>query len=235
MLEIAICEDEMDAAQALEKCIHQFCEENRIICRVWIFENPIVFLTGYKADCDLIFMDIEMPHMDGIEVSHKIRAVDAEVPIIIVTNMKRLALKGYEVGAFDFLVKPVSYFGLELTLKKAMKLLARREQHLLTVPIKYGSRRLDAADVRYVETAGRKLVYHTRKEEIESSGTLKSLEDTLYGYGFRRCSNYCLVNMRHITQIFKDEVILGEEHLEISRPRKKAFLQELTNYWGGGL
>ena len=233
MLEISICEDEREAAEDLEACIRKFCDQNHVTCHLQVYPNPIVFLTEYKANFDLIFMDIEMPHMDGIKLSHKIREIDSEVPIIIVTNAKRMALKGYEVGALDFIIKPVNYYELALTLKKALKLIARKEQHLLTIPIKYGTRRVDAADVRYIQTSARKLVYHLAEEEIESSGTLKDLEEALYSYGFRRCNNYCLVSLRHITQVYKDEVFLGEDHIEISRPRKKQFMQELTNYWGG--
>lgn len=233
MLSIAICEDEAAAAETLEKCIQAYCNANGIPFRVKAYANPVLFLTEYKANYDLIFMDIEMPDLDGIQVSHKIRELDEEVPIVIVTNMKKMALRGYEVGAFDFIIKPVNAFGLELTLKKALKLIARRESHLLTVPVKYGSRRLDAADVKYVELSGRKLIFHTAGEAIESGGTLKNLEEILYRYGFRRCNNYCLVNLKYITEVYKDQVKLGKEPIDISRPRKKQFLQELTSYWGG--
>lgn len=233
MLDIAICEDEDEAAQALERCIKTYCDHNHISFHTKHYSNPVIFLTEYRAGFDLIFMDIEMPDMDGIRVSRKIRETDADVPIVIVTNMKRMAIKGYSVGAFDFLVKPVSYYALELTLKKALRQIAKQSEHMLTVPVKSGTRRLDARDVKYVEVSARKLVFHTESESVESTGTLKNLEETLYRYDFRRCNNYCLVNLRHITELYKDEVRLGDEHIDISRPRKKAFLQELTNYWGG--
>ncbi len=235
MLNISICEDEPQAAEKLEKEIRAFCEKKDVPCSIRIFDNPILFLTAFRSDEDLIFMDIEMPDMDGIRTAGKIRALDAEVPIVIVTNMKTMALRGYEVGALDFIVKPVNAYAMELTMKKALRLIARKESHMLTVPIKYGARRVDAQDLRYVEMSGRKPVFHTAEETIASSGTLKDLEETLYRYGFRRCNNYCLVNLRYITEVQKDQIRLGQETIDISRPRKKQFLQELTDYWGGNL
>ena len=233
MLNIVICEDEAAAAETLKKHIDAFCSANSTPCQVRWYQNPVVFLTEYQADADLIFMDIEMPDLDGIRVSHRIREQDPEVPIVIVTNMRQMALRGYEVGAFDFIIKPVNSYGLELTLRKALRMIARKKSHLLTSPVRYGTRRIDAADVKYVEMSGRKLVYHTAGDAIESGGTLKNQEEQLYRYGFRRCNNYCLVNLRYITEVCRDQILLGQEAIDISRPRKKKFMEELTSYWGG--
>lgn len=235
VVDVAICEDEAEAERTLRDCIGAYFEQNNVPFRVKSYSNPVEFLTEYRANYDLIFMDIEMPHMDGITVSQKIRELDSEVPIIIVTNAKKMALKGYTVGAFDFIVKPVNRYAIDLTLKKALKQLARKAEHTLTIPVKYGMRRIDARDVRFVELSSRKPRFHTTDEVIESMGTLKGLEETLYCYGFRRCNNYCLVNLCHITEICKDEVCLGSDRIDISRLRKKTFLQELTNYWGGAV
>ena len=154
------------------------------------------------------------------------------MPIVFVTNMKKLALKGYEVDALDFIVKPLGYYGFALAFKKARQVIARLAKHQITVPIKFGERRLNVADIRYVETFARKLVFHLAEEEVVSPGALRDVEERLRSYNFARCNSCYLVNLRYVTKIYKDDVYLGDICLAVSRSKKKSFTDELTNYWG---
>ena len=74
--------------------------------------------------------------------------------------MKKLAIRGYEVNAFDFIVKPVNYYSFRLTLNKALRHIEKHSEHLMTIPIKFGECRIDVNEVRYVETVTRKLFFH---------------------------------------------------------------------------
>ena len=65
------------------------------------------FLEKYRANYDLVFMDIEMPVMDGMSAIKKLRQIDKNVLVVIVTNLAQYAVNGYELGVFDFMVKPV--------------------------------------------------------------------------------------------------------------------------------
>lgn len=83
--------------------------------------NGLNFIEDYPG-CDIVFMDIEMPQMNGIEAAKKLRAFDTQCSLIFVTNMARYAVAGYEVDAMDFLVKPVGYFNFSMKLKKAVQI-----------------------------------------------------------------------------------------------------------------
>lgn len=232
MIRIAIVEDEAAEAERLQEYIRRYSKEALVAAETDVFLNPNAFLQKYRADHDLIFLDIEMPELDGISVARRIRALDAEVPIVFVTNMKKLALKGYEVDALDFIVKPLGYYGFALAFKKARQVIARLAKHQITVPIKFGERRLNVADIRYVETFARKLVFHLAEEEVVSPGALRDVEERLRSYNFARCNSCYLVNLRYVTKIYKDDVYLGDICLAVSRSKKKSFTDELTNYWG---
>lgn len=235
MIRIAIVEDEASASSQLVQYIERYCEKSGILHEVKIFDNPVSFLDAYKVDFDVIFLDIMMPDMDGIRAAHKVRERDGEVPIIFVTNMRQFAIKGYEVGALDFIVKPVSYYGFEIAFRKALRAIAQRQEAQVTVFVRGGAKRVAVSDLRYVEVSLHRLIYHLIEESVETGGNLKDVEQALYPLGFRRCNHCYIVNMRYVTEIRENSVILGPgaEELQVSRSKKKAFLGELSKYWGG--
>jgi DNA-binding LytR/AlgR family response regulator len=85
-----------------------------------LYERGLNFLDDFKKLFNVVFLDIEMPVMNGLEVSKKLRELDANVSIIFVTNFGSLAINGYDVQALDFLVKPVKSLDVKECLKKVM-------------------------------------------------------------------------------------------------------------------
>lgn len=235
MISVAIVEDEPASSAVLQKYIDQYCTNEPISYEVKVFDNPIAFFDSYKVNFDVIFLDIMMPDMDGIRAAHKIREYDAEVPIIFVTNMRQFAIKGYEVSALDFIIKPVSYYGFEIAFRKALRDLSRVKMQLITIPMRSGAKRVPVSDLRYVEVSLHRLIYHLLEADIDTSGNLKDVEAALYPFGFRRCNHCYIVNMRYVTEVRENSIVLGpeSEELQISRSKKKAFLSELSKYWGG--
>ena len=120
MWKIAIVEDEPKEAKRLEANLLRFAEENGETFELSHFSNAILFLTNYRPLYDLVFMDIEMPGLNGMEAAFRLRETDPVVKLIFVTNMAHYAAKGYEVAAFRFLIKPVSYQSLSLSMKPAL-------------------------------------------------------------------------------------------------------------------
>ena len=108
MISIAVVEDDLEYQSQLLQYIEQYKKEHKVQCKVAVFSNGLNFLEDYKGGGDLVFMDIAMPHMNGLEAAAALRKRDAEVCLIFITSLAQYALKGYEVNAFDFLVKPLS-------------------------------------------------------------------------------------------------------------------------------
>ena len=114
MFTVAIVEDEIDAARRLEVCLARYSQDHPDVrFDVTVFSEPTGFLDAYRPVWDIVFMDIEMPNMDGMSAARRLRVLDEQVILIFVTNMAQFAAKGYEVDALDYVIKPFSYNDFE--------------------------------------------------------------------------------------------------------------------------
>ncbi len=234
MINIAVVEDDERQIEQTERYIRDFEKESGQTFNVTVFHDGLALLDRYKSVYDIIFMDIEMPDLDGMETAKKLRELDSAVIIIFMTNMQQYAIRGYEVEALDYMVKPVGYFTFALKLKKAIKKLGRSAEAFLNVPQENGVMRLDTSRIRYIEVINHRLVYHTDDGKYEARGSLTEIENKLSQYDFSRCNHCYLVNLRAVRGIRGNMVLIADEELQISRPKRKAFLDDLAHFCGRG-
>lgn len=231
MLGIAIVEDDGEHAALLESFIRQYAEERHISVSIRQFHDAVTFLDQYKAGYQIIFMDIMMPMLDGMEAARLLRQKDGMVVLVFVTTMRQYAVQGYEVDACDFLVKPVTYpeFALKFTriLSKVPSEVSGNEVFLKT---ENSFVRLASRDILYVEVSGHYCIYHTNHGDYRRYQTMKSAESSLPAGSFARCNNYLLVNLAHVSRMDGMEVHVGDAILPVSYPRRKAFADAVARY-----
>ena len=237
MLTVAIIEDDGKDLLRLKSALARYERETEEKFRVVTFGNAEKFLTGYKPVYDIVFMDIELGGiMDGISAAKRMRKYDETVALLFVTNMAQYAIKGYEVNALDYFVKPVSYYDLKMRLDRILR--TRRAGVSLNVAIGGGTKRLMSDDVYYIEVINHTLHYHTKEGVLSSRGSsIKELEKLLEPEGFARCSISYLVNLRHCYEIKGSVVNVGGDELRITRGKHKEFVYKLAaalNGTGGG-
>ncbi len=234
MFHIAIVEDSLSDRNRIKELIRQYSDESGEECDVTEFSNGFVFLTEYRMIYDLVLLDVEMPGMNGMETARELRTVDPSVLLIFVTNMAQYALKGYEVDALDYVLKPLTYYAFALKLKKAQRTIRERSQGFLMLPFEGELRKVPVRSVLYIEVQDHKLCYHTYDGASFITGSLKAVEQELGQYHFSRCNNCYLVNLVHVRSVTQEQVWVENDALKISRPRRKQFMQELSDYYGGG-
>ena len=174
-----------------------------------------------------------MPRVGGMEAAQAIREVDENVVLVFITNMAQYAIKGYSVGALDFVMKPVSYYTFQMKFTRALERAAKRrnEEILLTLPDRI--QRIGVQQIHYVEVQDHMLHYHTEQGEYVLRGTLQNAEKQLAPYHFARCNHWYIVNLAHVQQVKRDTVVVAGHELEISRRARTGFLNTLTDYIGG--
>ncbi len=231
MLHIALVEDERKEAEIIVRYIKRFSEEKGELYKLTRFSDGIDFISDYKPVYDIVFMDIRMPQMNGMEAAKRLRAVDPNVCLIFITNMGQYALKGYEVDAFDFIVKPIGYSNFRAKLQRAEDASAVRKKRSVCVNTSGGVRIVFLHRVRYVEVRNNMLTYHTQDGSFELRGSLRETEELFDSANFVRCNNCYLVNLDYVTAVKGSTVFLGDDALRISRPRKKEFMSSLAAYW----
>lgn len=232
-MRVAIVEDEDAAAKTLTEYLARYAEKYGLAVETERFVDPLKLLGGYKPIYDIIFMDIIMPHLNGMDAAEKLRKIDNDTVLIFVTNMQNYAVKGYEVNALDFIVKPVSYSLFEAKMNRAVKVVSEKhDENSISVTVDGVTRVLPIGKILYVEVAGHVVTYHTDSGDYPVRGTLDKAERALPKECFARC-NYCyLVNLKYVKSVDSNYVDVTGHKLAVSRNKKKDFLNALANYLG---
>ncbi len=234
MHKIAIVEDEKDAKDALESYLQRYAKERDEKFAITWFPSALEFDVT-KERFDLVCLDIEMPGLDGMEAAGLMRERDRQTPIVFVTNLAQYAIRGYDVGAIGFIVKPIRYQALRMCMDKAMREVRRNELATVVAVTTEGNRVLALDDIESVEIDRHDLTYHlTDGTSVTTAGVLREFEQRVEGGSFVRVSKSCLVNMSHIRLLRGSEIVLtsgGSAYF--SRSQKKPATATITRYLGG--
>lgn len=235
MLKVAIVEDVRQDAETLEKNLRRYETETGTVIESKVFDNVQVFLLNYQPVYDVVFMDIMMPYMNGMDAAAELRKRDECVSLIFVTDMAQYAINGYSVSAMDFFVKPVTYHALKLRMDKIF-MMQKHSTPSIKIHIPYkGTKVVSSDDVYYIEVMNKDLTYHTSQGNytVRSDG-LKKLEAELRGVGFMRCSSSYLINLKWCNGLEGDFVYVAGDEIKISRRQKRELINALSLTLAGG-
>ncbi|MCL1994784.1 MAG: LytTR family DNA-binding domain-containing protein [Defluviitaleaceae bacterium] len=221
-MRIAICEDNEKEQQRLSAAILDWAEARKLNIEIKCYYNADQFLFAWPdVAFDLIFLDINMGDMSGIELAKKIREHDKNVLIVFVTSFSQYVLEGYDVNALHYLIKPLSVTKLIPILDKANVVWSSLRKDMLIVSNDSGRIKLPYGNIYYISMVGHIAEICTENDVYELRKTAAEFEALLPTY-FIRCHRSYIVNLLKADCVYKDSLSLSNEKtLPISRRNTK--------------
>ncbi len=230
MINVAIVEDEQKHAEILKSYLEKYGEEHKADYHIELFGDGLDIVEGYDDHFDIIFLDIQMRHLDGMTAAKKIRELDSSVVLIFITSTVQYAVQGYSVDALGYVLKPVPYVAFSQLVEKAMgRIESKRKKNYIGFSASQKQVKLDVSRIIYIESQRNNVLIHTKEENYLTAGPLKRYEEQLAGMGFSKCHSAYVVNLSFVSSVRHEELVLTNGvTVPISRARKKDFMRELT-------
>jgi len=241
MLRLAIVEDEQNCIDQLKSYIDRYRREKRTDISVDIFFDGDEIVEQYAGQYDIILMDIQMRFMDGMTAAEEIRKADRNVVIIFITNMYQYAVKGYQVDALDYIVKPVEYYSFSQKLDRAVSRIAwNHSTSFIAVYTRGGIYKVDTSRILYIESEGHNLHFYIAEQErtdqepavqeLIARMKIGDVERELEPYGFYRCGKGFIVNLEKVDSYVDGVCFIGNHAIPVSRAKKKEFMNVMSAF-----
>lgn len=232
---IAWVEDSPETKDLAISFLRRYEAERRLSFDAHFFSSAEEFLSHYSHQYQAIFMDVLLGEgkLDGMSAASKLREVDDSVPLLFVTNMAKLVYKGYEVKAFDYILKPVTYPQFVMKMDRLLKEIDKSSGNNVIINTRSGMAVIDVKKLVYIEVVSHKITYHMVDGTLEVNDTLKNCIKTFTPYHFMQCNKCYLINPSFVKKIENYNLHIGDEILLISHPRKKEFTEQFMDYMLG--
>lgn len=237
MIRVMICDDEPNIRSLLREYLMRCSRNTELAFDIRECGSGGELTAQLKeCRCDLLLLDIEMPGGNGMEAARAIRQRDADVVIVFITNLVQYALEGYEVQAWHFLEKPITYEQFARVIQGAAYQIEQQKSDYLSIKNENGLNRIHVAEILYAETYRGHVLIHCRQEKLECFQTMAATEKMLEGRCFFRCHTAYLVNLARVEKLGTKELTLsGGMAIPVSKHRRHSLAEALTDYWGGVL
>lgn len=230
-MKIVICEDEDKYAAQLTGYINEWAKNESVFVEIFTHITAEKFLYDWEdsEDYDVIFLDIKMGSMTGMELAQIIRKSNKDIPIIFTTNMKEYAIMGYSVDAMQYLLKPVKKEECFACLDRVYK--SDRIKKYFMFKDLDKTFRIPHEDIIYIEKFAHNAAIVTVKSKYIFRKTIAQLLEELNDNLFVQCHRSYIVNIRHIDSVSKNFLVMSNNNeIMLSKNLAKKINEKFYNY-----
>jgi len=210
MLKIIACDDDVAFLDRLHRMIDRWSSETDTAVDVTLVTRGEDLLARHAASrADIILLDMIMPLVNGMDTARELRQADTAVRLVFLTSSPEFALESYEVRAFDYLLKPVTYERLAQLLDELSSMRPAATDELV-IKTSFGYHALRLSDIEYAEARNKHVVFHLRDgRDIEALESFRSVEDRLEQNAvFFKCHRSYQVNLRNIDHFDRTDIVM---------------------------
>lgn len=230
MLQLAVCDDEKVFRSDLRKILGTELELCGIDYHISEFTSGEELIAGLeKADCQILFLDIEMKGIDGVEAARRLRETKRQMEIVFVTSYADFVFQGYEVRALNYILKPYEPEKIAAVLHTALEALDIEAEKYYVIDQRGGSIRVPLSSVKYFSSDRRTVHAVTTEQEYTFYEKLSDLETELPDT-FVRIHNRYLVHLKYLEAVRQNTAVVDGEELSVSRSCKSGLSIAFAKY-----
>lgn len=233
MIVVGICDGEQTVRSLLASFVARYRSETGMEIQLLSYSTGEKLLKNYLLDIDLIFLEIPLRKVSGLKIAEHIKQYDKQVRIVFLTTVLSYVLEAYDVGASNYLLKPLSYEKFCKELNRVLEQKLNKEGCHFLEQNKQGLYKIYFHDVRYIETSGKSTLIHTQNNDIPSYRQMKQFEQLFVDTPLIRCHAGYIVNLRYFQKLEDSTLILTDgTHIPVSRNRRALVLSQIQHFYG---
>lgn len=236
IINIVVCDDKKESLDMIQKQLYKVAKKLNITIEVYPYMDgkKVLELIENKEDFDILFLDIDMPDISGLDVAKKLREKGTEIILIFVSAYTQYVFDSIEYNPFRYIRKNRITKELPLAMKAAYSRIKELEDSYIIVKTEEWEVKIKHADIMYFETESRKVGIHLHDGTVLAvRKTIKELNEELNDEAFIKIHSGCVANAKYIDKFSNYDITLDNgEQLIVSRTRVKNVKTSLLNYWG---
>lgn len=232
MINIGICDDELHYRSKIKDILEKTLRSYPINYNIYEFSSGEELLDNYPKDLDILIMDIQMKIINGMDTARKIREFDENLEIIFMTSFAEFMQEGYEVKAYRYILKPISERKISKNILPCINEIMKKRNNYLTINVKNYIDRIKIDSIIYIETDRPNILIYTHDNMYTTKMSISKMEKILSEYGFFRCHNSYIVNLKLVESMNSNTVRVDGKNIPISKYRVKDLKLAITNILG---